>query len=305
MAHTEGVIANVRFSTPPRSTVYGYERDVDGVYVRRRLGFTEQFQLLHELPNVAGWITNPELPDARHKSGQLSFVYLALSSPLGALFSPEAQRLALTGIKIPGTPYGGADVSPKRSHVRNILHEPLLTSRFMLDFGARRFLARKRRAPGFFVHNKQNLYPLQFHGEHLPNWESHVKLSSQTDRLGRPQLDIHLKFSDADVEGVVRAHRFWDNDLRSQGVGQLEYLDSDPYETIKDRLGGGFHQIGTTRMSTEPAKGVVDTNLAIHGIDNVYVASSSTFITSGQANSTFMVVAFALRLADHLQRRLR
>jgi choline dehydrogenase-like flavoprotein len=32
------------------------------------------------------------------------------------------------------------------------------------------------------------------------------------------------------------------------------------------------------------------------------VASSSTFVTSGQANSTFMIVAFALRLADHLNR---
>jgi choline dehydrogenase-like flavoprotein len=54
-------------------------------------------------------------------------------------------------------------------------------------------------------------------------------------------------------------------------------------------------------MSADPAAGVVDSDLRVHGIDNLYVASSSAFVTSGQANSTFMIVAFALRLADHLR----
>ena len=43
MAHLEGVVANVQFTTPPRQTVYGYERDVDGVYIRRRFGFSREF----------------------------------------------------------------------------------------------------------------------------------------------------------------------------------------------------------------------------------------------------------------------
>jgi choline dehydrogenase-like flavoprotein len=58
-------------------------------------------------------------------------------------------------------------------------------------------------------------------------------------------------------------------------------------------------------MSSSPSDGVVDKNLAVYGVPNVFVASSSTFVTSGQANSTFMIVAFALRLADHLADHLR
>jgi choline dehydrogenase-like flavoprotein len=57
-------------------------------------------------------------------------------------------------------------------------------------------------------------------------------------------------------------------------------------------------------MSASPSGGVVDQNLAVHGVPNLHLASSSTFVTSSQANSTFMVVAFALRLADHLHRQL-
>lgn len=305
MAHVEGSVANIRFSSPPRQTVYGYERDIDGVYVRRRFSFTEEYQRTHKLPNVVSWLGNPEIPDAGHGSGQLSFVYLALTSPIGWRFAPEAQRLALTGAAIPGTPYGGATITSRGSHLRNIFHRPFSTGRFVVSFGTRRFLVRGRRAPGFFVYNRENLYPLQYHGEQLPNPKSTVALSRATDRLGRRKLTINLQFSQADIEGIVRAHEHWDSYFRTLGVGRLEYPQQDLYKAVERRLGGGFHQMGTTRMSMSPSEGVVDQNLAVHGVPNLYVASSSVFVTSGQANSTLMVVAFALRLADHLAHELK
>jgi choline dehydrogenase-like flavoprotein len=45
---------------------------------------------------------------------------------------------------------------------------------------------------------------------------------------------------------------------------------------------------------------VVDENLAVHGVPNVHVVSSSVFVTSGQANSTFMVLVFGIRLVERL-----
>jgi choline dehydrogenase-like flavoprotein len=300
MAHVEGSIANVRFSTPPRRTIYGYERDTDGVYVRRRFSFSEEYQRTHELPNVVSWLGNPEIADARHGSGQLSLSYLAMISPLGPRFAPEALRLAWTGAEIPGTPYLASTISSRASHLRNIVLRPVSTGRFVIDFGARRFLARGRRVPGFFIYNRKNLYPLQYHSEQLPNPASAVALSRETDRLGRRKLRIDLRYSPVDVYGVVRAHEHWDRYLRKLRVGRLEYLHQDLNQAVEQRLGGGFHQIGTTRMSASPSDGVVGRNLAVHGVPNVYVASSSTFVTSGQANSTFMVVVLALRLADYL-----
>jgi choline dehydrogenase-like flavoprotein len=305
MAHVEGSIANARFTTPPRRTIYNYERDTDGVYVRRRFSFADEYQRKHQLPNIVSWLGNPEIPDARHRSGQLSFVYLALTSRFGPRFAPEAQRLALTGADIPGTPYGAATITSRRSHLYNIARRPFSTGHFVIDFGSRRFLARGRRTPGFFVYNRQNLYPLQYHGEQLPNPASTVELSRERDRLGRRKLKIDLRFSQGDIEGVVRAHEHWDRYLRKLDVGRLEYVHQDLHQAIDQRLGGGFHQIGTTRMSASPSAGVVDENLSVHGVPNLYVASSSTFVTSGQANSTFMVVVLALRLADRLARQVR
>jgi hypothetical protein len=305
MGHVEGVVANVRLATPPRDTIYGYERDVDGVYVRRRFSFTRRFQHARQLPNIVAWLANPELPDPKHRSGQLSFAYLALASPLGRHFAPDAQRLSLTGNVVPGAPYGKAGKGPVREHLKNVARDPWSTTRFILDFGAKRFLARRRRAPGFFAYRADNVYPLQFHGDHLPNAQSRVSLTRQRDALGMPRLKIDVRFSGGDVQGIIRAHRYWDEYLRRMEVGYLDYLDSDVEGTVWRQLGAGFHQSGSTRMSEHPGEGVVDRDLAVHGVTNVYVASSSAFPTSSQANSTFMIVAFAVRLSDHLAAALR
>jgi len=306
MGHVEGVIANVHFSTPPRETVYDYLRDIDGVYVRHRISLARAFQHKCEMPNVVAWLASPELADPRHRSGALSFAYLVLASPLGHLFSPDAQRLSLTGNKVPGAPYGPVENNGSiRAHLLNLLREPAATARFIIGFGGKRLGRQRPRMPGFFIGSSINTYPLQYHGEHIPHRESRVTLTQACDSLGMPRLRIDLRFSEQDLEGVVRAHRHWDEYLRRTGFGRLEYLYEDLNQAVAERIGGGFHQIGTTRMAARPEDGVVDGNLAVHGISNLFVASSSTFVTSGQANSTFMIIVFAVRLAEHLRTLLR
>lgn len=300
MSHVEGVIANVRFATDPKATIFGFERDIDGTYVRRRLSLSPEVQHKEQLPNVIAWLANPELPDPSHCSGVLSFVYLFLRSPLGRLVAPDAQRLSLSGESVPGSPYGGAERASPSAHIANVIKDAVSVARFGASFGVSHFLNRKRPIPGFFVYNKHNLYPLQYHGEQAPRRDSRVRLTGDHDALGMPKLGIDLRFSSDDVDGIVRSHRLWDEYLRSRGLGQLEYLTGDPQALVRSRAGGGFHQIGTTRMAARAEDGVVDQNLAVHGVRNLFVASSSAFVTAGQANPTFMLVAFALRLAAHL-----
>jgi choline dehydrogenase-like flavoprotein len=57
-------------------------------------------------------------------------------------------------------------------------------------------------------------------------------------------------------------------------------------------------------MHRDPAKGVVDANARVHGVDNLFISGGSVFTTGGFANPTLTVVALALRLAAHLHRHL-
>jgi choline dehydrogenase-like flavoprotein len=302
MAHVDGVIANVRFCTPPRSTVSGFERDIDGTYVRRRLSISRDVQLQRELPNVIAFLANPELADYRHRNGVLSFAYVTLRSPLGRLVAQPEQRLSVVGDKVPGAAYHGATKAPVRPHLVNMARDCTSVTRFAVGLGARRVMARGRKTPGFFTaYSRENLYPLEYHGEQVPNRQSRVSLTGDRDSVGMPKLNIDLRFLPQDVDGILRCHQVWDEYLRKNGCGHLEYLSDDPGSLAWSRLGGGSHQLGTTRMAAKAEDGVVDEHLAVHGMSNLFVASSSVFLTSSQANPTFMIVTFALRLADRLK----
>jgi choline dehydrogenase-like flavoprotein len=62
----------------------------------------------------------------------------------------------------------------------------------------------------------------------------------------------------------------------------------------------GFHQIGGTRMGFDPQQSVVNGDCRTHDLENLYIASSSVFSSTGQANPTFPMVALGFRLAAHL-----
>ncbi|HEY7952970.1 MAG TPA: FAD-dependent oxidoreductase [Solirubrobacteraceae bacterium] len=295
MAHIEARIARVHFSTQAKQTIYSYERDPDGVYVRRRFTITPEQQLRDELPNAAMWLENPEIGNPAHRSGPLSFVYLMLVSPLGRhLISEGIRKHQLGDTRLIST----------RAHLANVLRSPLATTSFALALGYGRFLKRGRKLPGFFIPSRTNVYPLLYQSEHLPHRDSHVVLSAERDALGVPRLRPQMHIDERDIDGVIRAHEHFDRYLREHSLGHLEYIVEDFAKAIRDRFFYGCHQSGTTRMSARSEDGVLDANLAVHGFTDLFVASSSAFVTSSQANSTFTIVAFALRLAEHLHATL-
>jgi choline dehydrogenase-like flavoprotein len=95
--------------------------------------------------------------------------------------------------------------------------------------------------------------------------------------------------------------------IRSWGIAGApettgEVAQSFPrISAVGSMMGGGTHQLGTTRMASQADDCVVNEYLAIHGVTNLFVASSSVFLTSSQANPTFMILVLALRLTDRLK----
>ncbi len=140
--------------------------------------------------------------------------------------------------------------------------------------------------------------------EQLPNPRSRVKLGATRDALGLPQADLDWQLTSVEKRSALRALEIFGAELGRAGVGRLQITlpegDMWPEETR-----GGWHHIGTTRMSENPRVGVVDRNCRVHGLANLFVAGSSVFATAGGATPTFTLIALSLRLADHLKERLK
>lgn len=138
--------------------------------------------------------------------------------------------------------------------------------------------------------------------EQQPNPDSRVLLDpTARDALGMPrtQLDWRLTPSDHEVPGRVLS--WLGHELGRLGVGRAEVLmGSQP--TTERPIACNAHHLGTTRIDPDPARGVVDADLKVHGVANLWVAGSSVFPTGGWSNPTLTVVALARRLADQLGR---
>lgn len=153
---------------------------------------------------------------------------------------------------------------------------------------------------------------LSIRAEQAPNPMSRVRLTDQTDALGMPRVALDWRTSRLDVDSVRGLVEALGREFARLGLGRVETADwlSDPEALwqsdplISTHPFGGFHHMGTTRMSASPRDGVTDAQGRVHGVPNLYVAGSSLFPTSGWANPTLTIVALALRSADHLSARL-
>ena len=73
-----------------------------------------------------------------------------------------------------------------------------------------------------------------------------------------------------------------------------------PATTDSGGLPTGFHIMGGMMMGADPATSVTDSYGRVHGLDNVYVADGSVFVSSGAHNPSNTIMAVALRNMRHL-----
>lgn len=292
MGHISGKIANIVFDDPEAAGDLDFELDDTGTFVRRRFTFSEAAQREHRLLNTCLFPDNPPFHDPRHASSVLSAVFLALATPaVGRRILPEPIRLA----------HVGPEPHDYSAHVRNVVLGAPRGARDLLHVLHDKFW-HKPRKPGFLLRNRDGRYALHYHAEQEPNPESRIVLSDEKDSFGLRRVAIDLRFTEGDAASVVRAHHVLDSALRNRAAGRLEYLypENELQSAAMAQATDGFHQVGTTRIGLDPKTSVVDANLKTHDLHNLHIASSSVFPTTGQANSTYLAVALAVRLAHHL-----
>jgi choline dehydrogenase-like flavoprotein len=135
-------------------------------------------------------------------------------------------------------------------------------------------------------------------GHDLPYLNHTVTLDPQVkDIFGLPVARI--TWSAGQHEQV--AQQFWIPRLKgvmtTAGAGVALAV---PATVNSGGLPTGNHVMGGMMMGTDPAASVTDAHGRVHGLDNVYAADGSVFVTSGAHNPTNTIMAVALRNMRHL-----
>jgi choline dehydrogenase-like flavoprotein len=104
---------------------------------------------------------------------------------------------------------------------------------------------------------------------------------------------------DFDRRSVKRAMEIFSEEFEQAGIGKVRLeLDHGSPAIWTPSI---HHPMGTTRMHENPKHGVVDANCRVHGVSNLFIASSSVFPTGGYANPTLTLLALAIRVADQVK----
>jgi choline dehydrogenase-like flavoprotein len=283
MGHLTGAIASIQFKDAQVAQNFLLRRTANGTYTRGRFQLNARMQQDMQMLNTVMWPHNYEhLADGAldGASAVYQFLRLGISQTKGAQSNFSRSKAATTILRNP------------MQAMRSCHH--LLKNRLM-------------KYPHFFAPNPRNIYWLRYHAEHTPLRESRVWLGEQYDNLGMRRLEVDYRYCQADFRSVLDSHMLLDKIIRAASVGTLSFFKpaGDLCQLVSDQAVDGYHQIGLTRMSSDRRRGSVDVNCKVHDLQNLYVAGSSIFPTSGQANPTLPAVAFGLRLAAHLASKVK
>lgn len=283
MTHLAGVFG--RFDPAGDARIrHGYWRDAQGVYCRRRLALTPAAQAALGSGNAIARLHHPPPHDPGHGDGLLSALVLAR----GLITAEYATRLHRGG---PGS------LVPRARHLANVARRPVSTASRLAGLAAGRWLA-ARKLPSIVVPPGRLGFAIDLHAEQLPNPASRISLDGARDGLGLPGAAItwQTRAGDARTLAAMAA-------ALAQALGRHGHLAHDPDSIAEEILAQGAyggHFLGTARMAASPRQGVVDADLRVHGLANLFLCSTATFPSSSQANPTLTLVALALRLAGRL-----
>ena len=137
--------------------------------------------------------------------------------------------------------------------------------------------------------------------------DNRVRLIEERDRFGLRRIALDWRLSEMDLRTLRTAATEIAARLAMRDRGRMQIVDwlLNGEAPNADRVWGGNHHMGTTRMSDDPKTGVVDGNGRVYSIENLYCGGSSVFASSGHANPTYTIVQLALRMGDHLRGKLR
>jgi choline dehydrogenase-like flavoprotein len=146
------------------------------------------------------------------------------------------------------------------------------------------------------VENYRNMAGMFICGEDLPRATNRITLNSKVkDGHGLPVANVHVDDHENDV--AMREH------AKSQATKLYEAVGAK--RVICSRATPSTHNMGTARMSANPADGVANAAGQTHDIKNLFISDGSAFSTPTSANPTLTIVALALRQAEFLKREMQ
>jgi choline dehydrogenase-like flavoprotein len=132
--------------------------------------------------------------------------------------------------------------------------------------------------------------------EDLPRPDNRVTV----DREGR----VKLSYQPSNEVPKERLYHQLKSMLGHIGMHEHHLVSRHAYLKNDIPVAGCAHQAGTCRFGADPQTSVLNVDCRAHEVDNLYVVDTGFFPSIGAVNPALTAMANALRVGDHLLRRM-
>ena len=138
-------------------------------------------------------------------------------------------------------------------------------------------------------------------GEMIPNADTYCEIDPDTvDRWGIPVLRFHFKFTDHEYKQVKHMQETFRALIHELGGTPLSPMPSAE-EGYGIQAGGRIiHEVGVTRMGSDPQTSVLNQYCQAHDVPNLFVADGGPFVSNADKNPTWTILALSMRTSDYI-----
>lgn len=141
---------------------------------------------------------------------------------------------------------------------------------------------------------------LASHGEMLPSEKKYVELDTGVkDKWGVPVLKIHHPLEENDYAMFKYIRRTYEELFDTAKAVDVR-LPKDP-----DPSGHSIHEMGTTRMGSDPKTSVLNQFNQSWDVRNLFVVDAAAFTSGTHKNPTLTIIALSWRASDYLLEEMR
>jgi choline dehydrogenase-like flavoprotein len=138
-------------------------------------------------------------------------------------------------------------------------------------------------------------------GEMVTNADTFCDIDpAVVDMYGIPVLRFHFRFTDHEYRQAKHMQETFRQIIQDLGGTPLSPMPSAESGYGLENGGRIIHEVGTTRMGSDPRTSVVNQFCQAHDVKNLFIADGGPFVSNADKNVTWTILALSMRTAEYI-----
>lgn len=138
-------------------------------------------------------------------------------------------------------------------------------------------------------------------GEPIPLESNYCEIDPNVvDKFGIPVLRFHYKWSEHEINQAKHMQDTFEQIIHELGGIALGAKPGADRNYGLEDPGKIIHEVGTARMGNDPNKSVLNKHCQAHDVKNLFVADAAPFVSQGDKNATWTIMALSMRTSEYI-----